>query len=82
MMGKKFTPFPVLKTGKLTLRQLESSDDKEIFSLRSDDNVNKYLDRKTSESIDDAKNFIQAINQSIQNNDSIYWAIALNGTNN
>ena len=80
MTGKNFTPFPVLKTERLTLRQLISSDDKEIFALRSDDNVNKYLDRKPSKSIDDAKNFIETINDNIQRNDSIYWAITLNGT--
>lgn len=80
MTGKNFTPFPVLKTGRLTLRQLRSSDDKEIFALRSNVNVNKYLDRKPSKSIDDAKNFIQTINGNIQRNDSIYWAITLNGT--
>src|SRR5947209_16438298 len=80
MTGKNFTPFPVLKTERLTLRQLISSDDKEIFALRSDDSVNKYLDRKPSKSIDDAKNFIQAITENIQRNDSIYWAITLNGT--
>ena len=80
MTGKNFTPFPVLKTARLTLRQLRSSDDKEIFALRSDDNVNKYLGRKPSKTIDDAKNFIQAINENIQRNDSIYWAITLNGS--
>ena len=80
MTGKHFTPFPVLKTGRLTLRQLRSSDDKEIFALRSNDNVNKYLDRKPSKSIDDARNFIQTINENIQRNDSIYWAITWNGT--
>ena len=78
MTGKNFTPFPVLKTGRLTLRQLRSSDDNEIFALRSNDNVNKYLGRKPSKSIDDAKNFIQTINENIQRNDSIYWAITLN----
>jgi ribosomal-protein-alanine N-acetyltransferase len=80
MGGKNFIPFPVLKTERLTLRQLRSNDDKEIFALRSDDNVNKYLNRKPGKSIEDAKNFIQAINENIQRNDSIYWAITLNGT--
>ena len=80
MAGKNFTPFPVLQTERLALRQLRSTDDKEIFALRSNDNVNKYLDRKPSKSIDDAKNFIQTINENIQKNDSIYWAITLNGT--
>ena len=80
MTGRNFTPFPVLKTARLTLRQLRSSDAKEIFALRSNDNINKYLNRKQSNSIDDAKNFIQAINENIQRNDSIYWAITWNGT--
>jgi ribosomal-protein-alanine N-acetyltransferase len=80
MTAKNFIPFPVLKTGRLTLRQLRSSDDKEIFALRSNDNVNKYLDRKPGKSIDDAQSFIQAINENIQKQDSLYWAITLNGT--
>ncbi len=80
MGDRNFTPFPVLKTERLTLRQLISSDDNEIFALRSNDNVNKYLGRKPAESIDDAKIFIQTINENIQRNESIYWAITLNGT--
>ena len=80
MRDRNFKPFPVLKTERLTLRQLASSDDNEIFALRSNENVNKYLDRKPSKSIDDAKTFIQTINKNIQKNDSIYWAISLNDT--
>ena len=80
-MGDRiFTPFPVLKTERLTLRQLVSSDAYEIFALRSDHNVNKYLDRKPSKSIDDAKTFIETINENIQRNNSIYWAITLSDT--
>ena len=75
-----FTPFPVLKTERLTLRQLVTRDANEIFALRSDINVNKYLGRNSSKSIDDAQVFIQTINENIQKNISIYWAITLNGT--
>lgn len=80
MSDRNFKPFPVLQTERLTLRQLVSSDANEIFALRSNENVNKYLDRKRSQSIDDAKAFIQAITKNIDRNDSIYWAITLNGT--
>ncbi|MEO6550457.1 MAG: GNAT family N-acetyltransferase, partial [Ferruginibacter sp.] len=79
MTNKIFTPFPVLKTDRLILRQLAITDDNEIFALRSDDSVNRYLDRRPSKSIEDAKSFIQAINEIIQKNDSIYWAISLSG---
>ena len=81
MAERNFNPFPVLKTERLTLRQLASSDANEIFALRSNDNVNKYLNRKPAKSIDDAKTFIETINKNIQRNDSIYWAITLTGTN-
>ena len=80
MGDRNFSPFPVLKTERLTLRQLVSSDANEIFALRSDANVNKYLERKPSKSINDAKTFIQTINENIQKNDSIYWVITLNST--
>ena len=75
-----FTPFPVLKTERLTLRQLVTRDANEIFALRSDINVNKYLGRNSSKSIDDAQVFIQTINENIQKNISIYWAITLSDT--
>jgi ribosomal-protein-alanine N-acetyltransferase len=80
MGNRNFKPFPIIRTARLTLRQLESSDDNEIFALRSNENVNKYLDRTPGKSIDDAKIFIHTINKNIQNNDSIYWAITFNGT--
>jgi ribosomal-protein-alanine N-acetyltransferase len=76
-MGKIFTPFPVIKTARLTLRQLRSSDDEAIFTLRSNKQVNKYLGRKPSESMKDAQGFIRAINENVQRNDAIYWAITL-----
>ena len=78
MTGKKCTPFPILKTERLTLRQLKVEDIKEIFALRSDQNVNKYLGRKSSTTIDDAKKFIETINENAQRDDSIYWVITLN----
>src|SRR5947209_1765861 len=80
MGHRNFTPFPVLKTARLALRQLVSSDANEIFALRSDGNVNKYLGRKPAKSIDDAKDFIRRIDENIKKNESIYWAITLSGT--
>ena len=50
-----FTPFPVLETERYILRQLSLSDDNEIFILRSDKEVNKYLDRPIAKTIEDAK---------------------------
>src|SRR6187549_341752 len=78
MLNKSFTPFPILTTERLTLRPLVIADEQEIFTLRSDSEINKYLDRQLSNSIDDASNFINIVNENIGKNDSLYWAITLN----
>jgi len=70
-----FTPFPLLTTERLTLRQLTLEDDNEIFLLRSDRSVNKYLDRPIAKTVDDARQFINKINTGISKNELIYWAI-------
>jgi ribosomal-protein-alanine N-acetyltransferase len=81
MLNRIFTPFPILTTERLTLRQLVIDDEKEIFTLRSDSEINKYLDRQVSNTIDDAKNFINTVNENINKNDSLYWAITLGDRN-
>ena len=77
MLNRTFTPFPVLTTERLTLRQLSVNDDKEIFALRSDKQVNKYLDRDLSNTIEDARKFIDKIVEVVKQNKGIYWAITL-----
>jgi ribosomal-protein-alanine N-acetyltransferase len=77
MVNRSFTPFPILTTERLTLRQLSTDDGQNIFALRSDTEINKYLDRQVSKTIEDAINFINKINDNIKNNVSIYWAITL-----
>ena len=54
MLNKCFTPFPILTTERLTLRQLSIDDQQNIFALRSDIEINKYLDRQVSKTIEDA----------------------------
>ncbi len=78
MLSGNLPPFPVLTTERLTLRQLLDSDDTEIFALRSNEQVNRYLDRKPSESIEDAQRFIATINENLLKQNTIYWAITGN----
>ena len=81
MLSRTFTPFPILTTERLTLRQLVSYDEQEIFTLRSDSEINKYLDRKRAKTIDDARSFIDKISENINKNDSVYWAITFSDKN-
>ena len=81
MLNKTFTPFPILTTERLTLRQLVSNDAQDIFTLRSDSEINKYLNRQISTTIDDARDFINKVNENINKNDALYWAITLSDKN-
>lgn len=73
----RFKPFPALDTPRLHLRQLLHKDAPALLALRSDDIVNKYIDRPPTITIEDAKAFIEKINTLIANNESIYWILCL-----
>lgn len=81
MLNRTFTPFPILTTERLTLRQPGINDEREIFTLRSDSEINKYLDRPTANTIDEARNFINKVNENSNKNDSFYWAITFSDKN-
>ncbi|HNP33684.1 MAG TPA: GNAT family N-acetyltransferase [Flavobacterium sp.] len=75
-MNKESKSFPTLTTERLTLRQLSESDAGGIFELRSNPEINKFLDRKPSQTIEDALNFIKNITE---NKELFYWAITKTG---
>ncbi len=74
-MNNNFIPFPNLTTERLSLRKLSIDDANEIFFLRSDEHINKYIDRPKAITIEDANNFINKTNHAIENNECIDWAI-------
>ncbi len=69
------SPFPILTKDRLTLRQLALNEQNNIFTLRSDEEINKYLGRQPSKTIADAINFINNVNNNIEQNNSLNWAI-------
>jgi len=80
MTDINFASFPVFTTERLTLRQPATDDQGDIFALRSDPEVNKYLGRQPSKTIEDAINFINKINDTFEKNSSIYWIITRSNT--
>ncbi|MBW4891618.1 GNAT family N-acetyltransferase [Mucilaginibacter sp. HMF5004] len=80
-MNINFSPFPVLKTNRVTLRELVFDDAQQIMLLRSDPQVNKFLGRVPAITMDDAYAFIEKIGKAIIDNRSMYWAINLNNDN-
>lgn len=77
MLQINFTPFPVLTTERLILRQLTLEDENEVLAIRSNEMVNKYIDRPPTRTIEDARKFIDRITKNISNNESAFWAITL-----
>src|SRR5689334_8279333 len=74
------TLFPILTTERLTVRQLSIDDQQDILALRSDPEINKYLDRQPTKTTEDAVNFINKVNENIEKFIAFYWAITLTGT--
>ena len=77
MIDRAFTPFPILTTERLTLRQLAPGDVEAVFALRSDREINKYLDRQPSKTLEDARDFIIKVSEAIEKSEAIYWAVTM-----
>jgi ribosomal-protein-alanine N-acetyltransferase len=71
-------PFPVLQTSRLVLRQMQVADTVQVFQLRSDPEVNRFLYRPAATNASDEAEFIDRINGSVSKAECLYWAIQLN----
>jgi len=76
MLKINFLPFPVLKTDRLLLRQVTARDADTIFSLRSNDEVMKYIPRPYLKNREDALELIAVFDDKIENGIGINWGIA------
>ncbi|MFC0514389.1 GNAT family N-acetyltransferase [Mucilaginibacter angelicae] len=68
---------PLLGTERLCLRGLLDSDARQIMAIRSNAEVNKYLERSYDCSIDEALSFIKKIEGIVNRGEGFYWAITL-----
>ncbi len=75
MLQTNFTPFPEIKTERLYLRKLNDKDLQQILLLRSDDKVMRYIDKKKAASLKEAQDFLNMINEALDNGNGITWAI-------
>jgi ribosomal-protein-alanine N-acetyltransferase len=71
-----FEPFPELTTERLLLRRLVLSDCEQLLQLRSDEQVNKYLDRPKSTTIQECIEFVHKIDEQLKAGCS-YWVVSL-----
>lgn len=79
MLTLTFAPFPVFETERLVLRRVLATDVKEIFALRSNPETMKYIPRPLVTNHDEALAHIKMIDDKIESNEGINWAITLKG---
>ncbi|GAB3935877.1 GNAT family N-acetyltransferase [Larkinella terrae] len=77
MLDVNFEPFPTLSTDRLILRQFKTADSSDLFVLRSNPEIMRFIPRPLARSVQDASLLIQSFNEGIRANEMITWAIAL-----
>lgn len=69
--------FREFEGSRIRLRKLKVSDADDLFLIRSDDRVNRFINRKKATSTDEVRDWILKRNEDIDNNMVLYWALAL-----
>lgn len=79
MLTFDFSIFPILQTERLTLRQIVKDDANEMFALRSNLEIMKYIPRELPKTLEDAVTHIEYMQGLLDNLECINWAICLKG---
>jgi len=76
-MINNFTPFPELKTERIILKKLEDCHIQALYDYQSNKANFKYVDMPVYTSIDEAKDYVAKMNDGVEKNKFIIWAICL-----
>ncbi|MBL7886523.1 MAG: GNAT family N-acetyltransferase [Flavobacterium sp.] len=75
-----FLPFKNLESERLLLRQITDDDVNEVYELRSNPETMKYIPRPLATNHEEALAHIRMINDKIETNEGINWAVTLKGS--
>jgi len=75
MRTPDFSLFPTLETPRLFLRQPRGEDAGDIFLLRSDPEVMRYIPRPLAQSVDDVHALLGLLQERVQAGEGINWAM-------
>jgi ribosomal-protein-alanine N-acetyltransferase len=76
-----FNAFPVLKTHRLTLREIRPEDAKRIYDMRSNGRVNQFIARPQMQKEEDALSLAERTIAAYNNKQAIGWAGILRENN-
>ena len=82
MLLVNFQPFPILQTQRLNLRRITPADSADLFVLRADPDIMRFIPRPLAKTTADVLQLIQTIDDGTDRNETINWAIALQADNN
>ena len=80
MLTINFHPFQNLETERLLLRRLHDNDVNEVLELRGNPETMKFIPRPLAKNTDDALEHIKMINDKIEENIGINWAVTIKGS--
>ena len=73
-----FNTFPILESERLTLREITLKDNEQIFFLRTDNEVNKFIYRPNKhKTVKEAEDFIIKIRKGTETGENINWGITI-----
>jgi ribosomal-protein-alanine N-acetyltransferase len=79
MIEINFHPFKNLETERLLLRRVSKDDLNEILELRGNPETMKFIPRPLVKTEEDALNHFKMIDEKIEKNEGINWAITVKG---
>lgn len=71
----------VAETERLILREIEFTDENDLFEMDSDPEVHLYIENNPVKSIDEIKKVIELLKKQYQENGIARWAVVLKKTN-
>lgn len=79
MENLQLLPFPELETDRLCLRRILRADKEEIFFLRSDPRMMRYIDKEPCQSRDEVIKWIALLDERLEEGEGINWGITMKG---
>lgn len=77
MLHIDFSTFPDLETERLNLRRADLNDINELFAMRSDKEVMKYIPRPVAATLEEISEFLKLTDEKISSNEMINWVITV-----
>ncbi len=77
MLSPNFTPFPIIHTPRLLLREITPDDAPAIMHLRSNPEVMQYINRPLTLTIEEAETWIGKVADNLVGCGGITWCICL-----